>query len=489
MLIVLLIFAVIFCAVGYLPFNPFALIFSSLFLVAICWAANKVFAWAFEAPANVESLYITALIFALLITPPSTPFDGAYFSLAVWASIWGMASKFIFAIGKKHLFNPAAFAVFLTAMTINQAASWWVGTACMLPAVLIGGALITRKIHRFDLVLSFFATAIVTVFLGVIMRGGNIFLTLQHVLVDAPLFFFAFIMLTEPLTTPPTRNLRMVYGAIVGVLFAPWIHFGSFYTTPEFALLIGNIYSYAVSPKSKLLLRLKEKVLVADYVYDFIFELDKKFRFTPGQYLEWTLAHASPDSRGNRRYFTIASSPTEPELHMGVKFYPNPSSFKKGLLEMQPGDIVVGSQLSGDFVLPKNPAQKLVFVAGGIGITPFRSMVKYLVDTGEKRDIVMFYSNKCGSDIAYEDIFDDAAKKIGMRTVCTLTDVASVSTEWTGKTGYVDAKMIKEEVPDYRERLFFLSGPHSMVAAFEETLKKMGIPKAHIKTDYFPGFA
>lgn len=474
---------------GVLQFHPFAFLFSTLFLVAICWIAQKVCVWAFDAQENVESVYITALIFTLIISPPHSPFDGAYYGIAMWASILGIASKFIFAVGKKHVFNPVALAVFVLAITVNHAASWWIGTVWMLPVVCIGGALIARKIHRFDLVLSFFAAVICSVFVGILLKGGNTLLTFQHVFLDAPVVFFAFVMLTEPLTTPPTRHLRILYGAIVGALFAPWIHFGSFYITPEFALLIGNVYSYAVSPKAKLFLKLKEKVQVADSVYDYIFEPVKKFLFTPGQYLEWTLAHASPDSRGNRRYFTIASSPTEQELRMGVKFYPNPSSFKKELLEMQPGDVIVGSQLSGDFVLPKNPKQKLVFVAGGIGITPFRSIIKYLVDTGEKRDIVLLYSNKCGVDIAYQDVFSDAAKKMGLKTVCTLTDVASVSPTWKGKIGYVDATMMKEIVPDFKERYFYLSGPHAMVTAFEKTLRQLGIAKSRIKKDYFPGFA
>ena len=81
--------------------------------------------------------------------------------------------------------------------------------------------------------------------------------------------------------------------------------------TPEIALVLGNIFSYIVSPKIKAMLTLVGRVKQTPNTYDFIFESDKKFSFLPGQYLEWTLGHDNTDDRGNRRYFTIASSPTE----------------------------------------------------------------------------------------------------------------------------------------------------------------------------------
>jgi ferredoxin-NADP reductase len=309
------------------------------------------------------------------------------------------------------------------------------------------------------------------------------------VLITTPLFFFAFVILTEPLTTPPTKGLQIGYGVLVGVLFAPWVHIGSFYFTPEIALLAGNIFAYLVSPKQKLLLTLHEKIPVAADVYDFRFKADKKLPFRPGQYLEWTLSHGKADNRGNRRYFTISSSPTEPTIDIGVKFYPKSSTYKKELLEMQRGDTLIASQLSGDFTMPHDPKKKLVFVAGGIGVTPFRSMIKYLLDTKEQRDIVLLYSNRTKEDIAYKDVFDEAKQKLGMKTVYTLTNQKTAPRDWQGYTGYIDRQMIEREVPDYRERDFYLSGPNSMIIAFEQTLHAMGIGRSQIKKDFFPGFA
>ena len=167
---------------------------------------------------NVESAYITALILALIISPPHTPFDTAYFSLATWAGIWAMAAKYIFAVKNKHLFNPAAFAVALTSLTINQSASWWVGNAAMLPFVLVGGILLVRKLGRFDLVFSFLIATVATSLLLSLVGGGNVITDMQKIVFLSPLFFFAFLILTEPLTTPPSHKSRVIYGILVGIV-------------------------------------------------------------------------------------------------------------------------------------------------------------------------------------------------------------------------------------------------------------------------------
>jgi hypothetical protein len=323
--------------------------------------------------------------------------------LALWASIWGVASKYIFAINRKHIFNPVAIAVVIVSLAINYSASWWIGTPAMLPIVILGGVLIIRKIRHVELFVSFFISALFSIAVLAFFKGSdssNILNTLLITLKNSAFFFFAFVMLTEPLTSPTTKWLRISFGILVGFLFTPALHIGGFYSTPELALVIGNIFAYIVSPKEKLFLKLKKRIEVGTDTFDFIFENNEKINFKPGQYMEWTLKHRSPDTRGNRRYFTIASSPTEKEIHLGVKFYPEPSSFKNKLLALQIGDEIVAGQRSGDFVLPKNHQKELVFIAGGIGITPFRSMIKYLIDTNEKRNITLLYSNKKVTDIS-----------------------------------------------------------------------------------------
>jgi ferredoxin-NADP reductase len=459
----------------------------SIFIILIvCLLTNKIFSLIFKVPANIESVYITALILILIITPPRFENFFLDFMFLFWVSVLSMASKYIFVYKKKHIFNPVAIATVIILFTLDQPASWWVGNMYLFPIVLIGGFLIIKKIRRWDLVLIFVLVEIViTIFFG-ILNNSPIIVSLMQLIIYSPLLFFAFIMLTEPLTIPPTKNKRILYASLVGLLFTPMAHFGEFYLTPEIALLIGNLVSFAISPKGKLLLKLKAINQLSPSVCDFVFAPERKINFQPGQYLEWTLAHKKTDNRGNRRYLTIASSPTEADIRIGVKFYPQPSSFKKELLSLEVGDDIFVSQLAGEFVLPKNPKQKLVFIAGGIGITPFRSMIKYLIDKKESRSITLFYSNYILADIVYADIFKEA-EGLGIKTVFALTDTEKIPATWSGCKGFVDEQAIKKYVPDYKERLFFVSGPPMMVSACVKTLKKMGIAKRKIKTDYFPG--
>lgn len=483
-LIALLIIAAFFGFFGWLPINPANLAFSTLLILGVSWITNRAFAKSFGAAANVESVYISALILALIISPVAYT-DSTGVGFLVFASAWAMASKFILAIHKKHLFNPAAFGVAFSAIVLNQGATWWVGgNLLMLPFVFFGGLLIMRKIHRFDLIWSFAAVALATIVLT--SSGTSITTPIVQTFLHSPFFFFAFVMLTEPLTMPPMRLRRLAYGAIVGFLFAPNIHLGSFSFTPELALLVGNLFAYFVSPEGRFILKLTEKRKLAHNVYEFIFTPDWLFTFLPGQYLEWTLDHASSDTRGNRRYFTIASSPTEQDIRLGVKFYEPKSSFKRTLQTLETGDTITVSQLAGDFVLPKDKEKKLAFIAGGIGITPFRSQVRYLMDTRDPRSVVLLYANKTAAEIAYRDVFADAARRIGMKTVYALSGEQNPPPGM--HAGGIDDALIAHEVPDYRERLFYISGPHAMVEGVAGTLRALGVPRLHIKTDYFPGF-
>ena len=489
-LIFLVVAAVALSFFGFLPFQPIDLLVSLSVLVTACWIANNIFAKLFDVPINTESLYITAFILALIITPrsPARLFSAGS-ALLLWSGIWAMASKYILAIRRKHIFNPAAFAIALAAFTLNQAASWWVGTFAMMPFVLVGGLLVARKTARFGLVFSFLAAACAVTLGASLANGTGVLPAAGQFFAETPILFFAFVMLTEPFTSPTARTPRIVYGAMVGFLLAPFLHVGRAYSTPELALLAGNALSYLMSPKASYVLKLQAKTKLAHGVYDFRFAADRRLRFRPGQYLEWTLRHSRPDSRGNRRYFTIASSAAEREVRIGVKFYPEASSFKRSLLAMRPGDEIVASQLAGEFVLPTDKRAKLVFMAGGIGITPFRSMIKHLLDHGERRPIAVLYSNRTAPEIVYRDVLEEARNRLGIETVYTLTDANGVPPDWRGGIGRVDGEMIAKTVPDYRERTFYLSGPRSLVVGFEQVLGDIGVPKSRIKTDFFPGFA
>ncbi len=150
--------------------DPFALILTVAFLLAASAITNRIFSRIFRVPANVELVYITALILALIITPIHS-YNDLWF--LAWAAVLANASKYIVAIKGKHLFNPAAFAVALTYFTINQSASWWIGSGPMLAFVVLGGLLVVRKLGRFDMVLSFLIAAVGTIFVSSLFTGAD----------------------------------------------------------------------------------------------------------------------------------------------------------------------------------------------------------------------------------------------------------------------------------------------------------------------------
>ncbi len=279
---------------------------------------------------------------------------------------------------------------------------------------------------------------------------------------------------------------------MTGLLFPPELHILGLYSSPEYVLVISNIFAYIISPRVKVLPRLIQKIAWGPTVKDFIFIPDRKFDYLPGQYMEWTLPHDRPDNRGVRRYFTLASSPTEETLRIGIKFYARGSSFKQSLWSMGRSTPIAAAQLGGDFTLPEDNTRKLVFIAGGIGITPFRSMLKYLVDTNDQRPVTLLYAERDPADLAYDDVLSEATHRLGTRVVYTLARRPSQHADLPGAVRLqqrVTPQLISEEVPDYEDCLFYISGSHTMVESVQDGLRSMGVQEHDIKTDFFPGYA
>lgn len=484
-LLTLLGFALLFGAIGWLTFSPINITIATVVIVAFCYGLNLIFARVWNAPANNESAILTGLILALIITPPASP-KQLLFPIA--AAGLAIASKYLLAVRHKHIFNPAAIAVVLTALGPQESASWWVGTTALLPIVVAGGLLVVRKIRRFTMVTIFLLSALLSTSLFAVLDQRDMLTSLQATVLHSSLFFLAFVMLTEPWTSPSTHSKRIVYAALVGILFAPSLHIGSFYSTPEIALVAGNIAAFFMSPAVKTKLRLKHRRRYGESTIDFTFVPERRFSYRPGQYVELTLPHTSVDARGVRRYITIASSPTEELLHFGVRFYEPSSTFKRTLQEAGEDLFLSAGQLGGDFVMPKDPHVKLAFIAGGIGVTPFRSMVKYLTDTGDSRSVKLIYGERTVADIAYSEVFEEARHKIGIDTTYVITDPKGATSPYL-EPGRIDVELIRTRIPDFAERHFYVSGPQPMVKEIRSMLRELAVPAQNIHVDYFFGYA
>jgi Na+-transporting NADH:ubiquinone oxidoreductase subunit NqrB len=223
---------------------PVNLAFSTAVTLGTCLIVNWAFARAFGAGSNWESVSISALIIALIITPVApNDFSGAGFLILV--SAWAMASKYMVAISKRHLFNPAAFGAALMGITLHHPVSWWVGDNALLLAVIIpGGALMLTRLRYTEMVAAF-----AVVVLGITIAYGNLTLdgigrSFSMMGIHSMFCFFGLVMLTEPRTVPVGRWRQIVHGALVGFLFSPFTHIGSYYFTPEVAILGGNLFTF-----------------------------------------------------------------------------------------------------------------------------------------------------------------------------------------------------------------------------------------------------
>ncbi|CAN5397570.1 hypothetical protein BH09PAT4_BH09PAT4_00330 [soil metagenome] len=474
--------SIIFTFFGRLSSTPTELVVSLFLILASAYVTDRGFGRFFKVATNMESSLITALILFLIMEPANSMMTG--FALVLAGAI-SSASKFLIARSGKHIFNPAAFAAAVLSLTGLGAATWWVGSTMMWPFALVPGLAVVRKIRRFPLFITFILVTTIVQYLLFLHAQQPIVTGMKHALLASPLIFLATIMLTEPATMPPRRNLQIVFATIVAVLYVTGWEIGPFIVYPEVALLLGNIFAYAVSPKFKVRLRLKEVQKISDRVYNYIFQPDRKFSFLPGQYMEWTLAGVPYDNRGNRRTFTIASSPTESEVHLGLKYHEPASTYKAAFQEMKPGDIVYASQLAGNFTLEGDSKQKLAFIAGGIGITPFRSMIKYLTDKNIASDVMLLYIVSDPQEFAYLEQFR-AAAQLGVKTIPIVTNASYSSANFV--TANVNPELIARLIPDYSERKFYISGPNLLVDASKAYLKSLGVASSKIKTDHFSGY-
>ena len=245
-------------------------------------------------------------------------------------------------------------------------------------------------------------------------------------------------------------------------------------------------------------LKLIKKLDEAKGTKSFFWEPEREVDYLPGQYFYWTLPKLNyPDDRGPTRDFTLSSSPTEGSiLRITTRIRPQ-SGFKKTLDELKVGSFIESEGPNGTFILDENGEGTHVFLAGGIGITPFRSMIKYAVDKGLTIPIHLIYSNSLPEEITFRKELTDWSKELpNFRLDMTITkpeESASWRKEpWRGLTGRIDENMLRSQFDIWHLSFaiadFWLCGPPAMVSAMEEVLSKLRVPESRIRSDKFTGY-
>ncbi|MEK7659106.1 MAG: FAD-dependent oxidoreductase [Patescibacteria group bacterium] len=204
----------------------------------------------------------------------------------------------------------------------------------------------------------------------------------------------------------------------------------------------------------------------------FFFEKPKKFKFIPGQFIEITL-------NKEVHSFSIASSPEEKEVMIATRM--RPTKFKKFLGKLKIGAKIKIEGPFGQFVLHKNMGS--VFLAGGIGITPFRSMIKSFPN----REITLFYSNRKPKEAVFlNELINLGKQNKKFKLIATMTK--ATKKEWNGHFGYISQKMIKNNLKNWRSVIYYVVGSSGFVQAMADILSKMGLKPEQIKTENFPGY-
>jgi ferredoxin-NADP reductase len=227
---------------------------------------------------------------------------------------------------------------------------------------------------------------------------------------------------------------------------------------------------------------------VAEGTMSFHFDKPAGFQFKPGQYLDCTLIDPPEiDAEGNIRSLSLASAPTEKDLMVATRM--RDTAFKRVLKTMP-----LGSQLQidgplGSFTLHSTASRPAVFFAGGIGITPFRSMIVNSARTGFANRIVLFYSNRRPEDSAFlQEIQQIGRENKNYQAICVMTEMEKSKRSWNGETGYIDKAMLMRFVPDMAAPIYYIAGPPTMVTAMRETLTGCGVNEDDIRSEDFAGY-
>jgi ferredoxin-NADP reductase len=211
------------------------------------------------------------------------------------------------------------------------------------------------------------------------------------------------------------------------------------------------------------------------------------FEYESGQTIDLTLVDPKEmDAEGPVRTFSLVSAPHEPELIFATRM--RDSAFKRALKNSTPGMELAWDGPYGSFIMHRNPAKPAVFLAGGIGVTPFMSMTKHAAHTKLPNQIYLFHSNHTPEDSPYlADLTEFAKQNPNVRYVPTMTDLEPQKA-WSGERGVIDRNMISRHVTDLKTPIYYMAGPPGFVTAMRKMLVEANVDEDNIRFEEFPGY-
>lgn len=463
-LLTLLLIAVAASIVGGISFSAVSIISGATTFVLVCIIVNYAFGYIFSVKTQLQSAVITGLILSFIFSPPTEVRD--YIVIAIVGSL-AMVSKYLLAWRGRHIFNPAAVAAVVISLAGISAASWWVATPALLVPVLLFGTFTLYRTHRLTMGYIYVAVALSVSLLVTSVDGPLTSEIVWMIIASYPILFLAFFMLSEPLTQAPRNWQRISIAIGIAVVASSQLSILNLFITPEIALIVGNLGAFMYGQKRGVKLRYVSKKEYGNNQVAYYFKPLHPLVFKAGQYIELSMAHSPTDLRGMRRMFSVASGEKDEVIRIITRHSVPSSGFKIALANLKKNDVVAATGVYGDFVLPPDNTRKLLFLAGGIGVTPFLSHISSLSNAC---DITLLYFIRDKMDSIDEETLIQA-KKYGITTFF----VRDQSIE----------EAVSQYVLDIDQRTAYISGSPRFVDAAKSVVKKKS---KKIVTDYFSGY-
>lgn len=234
--------------------------------------------------------------------------------------------------------------------------------------------------------------------------------------------------------------------------------------------------------------KLKNRKEVAERTMAFQFDKPSDWSFKAGQFIDITLPNPpETDAEGNTRGFSIASAPSENFLMVTTRL--RDTAFKRSMQKVPLGTEVKVEGPFGNLVLHNNVARPAVFLAGGIGITPVRSIVVRAAVEKLPHRIFLFYSNHRPEDAAFLDELESLQKKNpNFHLIATMTDMDQPHRPWKGEKGLIDGPMLSRHLKGASNAIYYVTGPAGMVKALHKVLNATGVDDDDIRTEEFTGY-
>jgi len=235
----------------------------------------------------------------------------------------------------------------------------------------------------------------------------------------------------------------------------------------------------------KTSVNLIRKETIAEGTMAFYFSKPDGFSFRAGQFADLTLINPpETDSEGDTRGFSLANAPFEPDLVVATRM--RDTAFKRVLKDLPIGSGVTLDAPYGDFTLHKAAATPAVFLIGGIGVTPVRSMIAQATHDKTAHRIILLHASRTPADLPFKSDFEQLARDNPNFSYITTVETAPAG--WQGERGFIDAEMVKRHIPDLHKPIYYLCGPEGMVGAMWELLESFDINEDNIRTEQFTGY-